>query len=75
MVNPIHKISQSRKVTTGELKDWVNSLVVSLSAESVNLDNDQSLDDCVKLSALDTLQLDLPALPIENRVAGGFALY
>ena len=62
---------QSRKATTGDVKDWVNSIALSLSAEEGNLANAESLYDFVKLSALDTLQLDLPALPRANRAARG----
>ena len=53
------------------VKGWVNSLAVSLSAEGGNLANAECLYDCVKFSALDTLQLDLSALPRANRASRG----
>ena len=62
MVNPTHKMYQSRKATTGEVKDWVNSLVVSLSAESVNLANAESLYDCKSIK----IPPVTPPMPLEE---------
>ena len=60
-----------RKATTRDVKCWINSLAISLSAEGGNLVNAKSLYDCIKLSALLTFQLDLPPLPRANNSAIG----
>ena len=69
-VHPIHVQCQSRHTTAGEVRNWVGTLALSLSAEAINCTNAAELYVAAKFSALDDLHLDLPALPRVERVHG-----
>ena len=70
VVHPIHKMCQGRKATAGDVKLWVNSLSLSLFAEGNNPANANALYDAVKIVTLETLHLNLPALPRAKRAGG-----
>ena len=70
VVHPIHKMCQGWRATAGDVKLWVNSLSLSLFAEGNNPANANALYDAVKIVTLETLQLNLPALPRAKRAGG-----
>ena len=68
-VQPIHTQCQGKKATTGNVRDWVNTLVLTLIAEGENTSNAEALFESVKLVTIQDLRLDLPALPRAKRSA------
>ena len=66
IVHPIHTMCQGRRVTTGDVRRWVNTTTLSLSAEA-NMINANLLYDAMKKVTLKTLHLDMPALPRAKR--------
>ena len=69
-VHSIDVLCQSRLATAGDVRSWVYTLALSLSAEATNPMNGKELYDAVKLSALDGLLLDLPTLSRVARAHG-----
>ena len=69
IVHPIHTISQGRRATTEDVRLWVNTTTLSLSAEA-NIINANVLYDAMKEVTLETLHLDMPALPRAKRARG-----
>ena len=64
IVHPIDVQSQGRKATPGEVSSWVNTLILTLTAEG------HSKDESVKMVIIQELGLDLPQLPRTNNIAG-----
>ena len=58
---------QERKVTAGDVRRWVNTTTLSLSVEASNINNANALYDAMKKFTLETLHLDMPALPRAER--------
>ena len=66
IVHPIHTMCQGWRVTTGDVRQWVNTTTLSLSADA-NMINANLLYDAMKKVTLETLHLDMPALPRAKR--------
>ena len=54
---------QEPKSTAGDVRGWVNTLALTLTAEGSNVENATALYHAVKHLTVEELQLDLPALP------------
>ena len=69
IIHPIHVQCQGRKATAGEVSSWVNTLILTLTADGQNKENAEALYESVKIVTIQELHLDLPQLPRANRVA------
>ena len=65
--NPIHVQFQGKGATVGQVKNWVNTLILTLTAEWQGHSNSDELYEAVKTLTTEELQLDLPSLPRANR--------
>ena len=61
---------QGPKSTAGDVRGWVNTLALTLTAEGSNVENATALYHAVKQLTVEELQLDLPALPRIGRARG-----
>ena len=66
IVHPIYTMCQGRRVTTVDVRRWVNTTTLSLSAEA-NMINANLLYDAMRKVTLETLHLEIPALPRAKR--------
>ena len=70
IVQPVHVMCQGPKSTAGDVRGWVNTLALTLTAEGSNVENATALYHAVKHLTVEELQLDLPALPRIGRARG-----
>ena len=70
IVQPVHVMCQGPKSTAGDVRGWVNTLALTLTAEGSNVENATALYHAVKQLTVEELQLDLPALPRIGRARG-----
>ena len=65
--SPIHVQCQGKGATVGQVKNWVNTLILTLTAEWQGQSNSDELYEAVKTLTTVELHLDLPSLPRANR--------
>ena len=70
IVQHVHVMCQEPKSTAGDVRGWVNTLALTLTAEGSNVENATALYYAVKQLTVEELQLDLPALPRIGRARG-----
>ena len=68
--SPIHVQCQGKGATVGQVKIWVNTLILTLTAEWQGHLNSDDLYEAVKTLNTEELHLDLPSLPRANRTRG-----
>ena len=65
--SPIHVQCQGKGATVGQVKNWINTLILTLTAEWQGHSNSDELYEVVKTLTTEELHLDLPLLPRANR--------
>ena len=70
IVQPVHAMCQGPKSTAGDVRGWVSTLALTLTAEGSNVENATALYHPVKYLTVEELQLDFPALPRIGRARG-----